>query len=96
MIRRATAASAAFAAVCVTPPALASGGAHVVDDAAVETVGVCHLETWVSRTGRDSGLLNASPACTFRFLPTAEIGGAVQHARSDHVRPSTLAEPSVK
>lgn len=95
MIRRATAASAAFAAVFATP-ASASGGAHVVDDAAVETVGVCHLESWISRTGRGAGLINASPACTFRFLPTVEIGGAVQHDWSEDTPPATLAGPSVK
>jgi hypothetical protein len=95
VIRRATAASAALAAVCANP-ATASGGAHVVDDAAVEAVGVCHLESWVSRTGNDSGLINAAPACTFRFLPTVEVGGAVQHNWSDDASPTTRAGPSVK
>ncbi len=59
--------------------ALASGGAHVVDDAEVETPGLCHAETWVTRFDPDHGLLNSSPACTPRAMPNMEIGGTIQH-----------------
>ena len=77
-------------------PASASGGAHVVDDAAVEIVGTCHLESWVSRTGRQGVLVNSAPACTFRILPRIEFGGVLQREwlRGEDAR--TLAGPSIK
>lgn len=66
-------------------PALASGGAHVVDDAAVETPGTCHLENWVTRSSGGQWLLNSGPACTRKAWPDLEIGGFVSHAWSDDV-----------
>jgi len=60
------------------PPAFASGNEHVVDDAAVETPGTCHLESWMTFHGSDRGLLNLSPACTRKAWPRLEIGGAFQ------------------
>jgi len=66
---------------CIAPmeEAQAAGGAHVVDDAEVETPGLCHAESWISLFGADRGLVNVAPACTFEALPMAEIGGAIQH-----------------
>lgn len=58
--------------------AQAAGGPHVVDDAGVETPGVCHLETWVSRHNTEGGLVNLAPACTFESLPYIEFGAAAQ------------------
>lgn len=58
--------------------AQAAGGAHIVDDAGVETPGVCHLETWVSRHSTEGGLLNLAPACTFESVPYIEFGAAAQ------------------
>lgn len=60
--------------------ARAGGGAHVVDDATVETPGVCHLESWVTRYGEGRGLVNSSPACTRKAWPNLEIGAGFQHA----------------
>ncbi len=37
------------AAAILAGPALAAGGAHIVDNSEVETPGTCHLELWVSR-----------------------------------------------
>lgn len=54
---------------------VAAGGAHVVDDAAVEEAGHCHLESWVTFASGGSGLANLGPACTPRSLPNLEIDG---------------------
>ncbi|MGK6320910.1 hypothetical protein [Sphingomonas sp. DT-204] len=66
-------------ALLAAAPALASGGAHVVDDAAVETPGTCHLENWLTLTGGPGGLLTLAPACTRKAWPDLEIGGFVSH-----------------
>jgi hypothetical protein len=60
-------------------PAKAAGGAHVIDDATVETPGTCHLESWVTLYNGDRGLLNPSPACTRKAWPNLEIGASIQH-----------------
>jgi hypothetical protein len=57
----------------------AAGGAHIVDDSEVETPGVCHLETWVTRFVPGDGYLNLAPACTAEKMPFLEIGAAFQH-----------------
>ncbi|MBD3732603.1 MAG: hypothetical protein IE934_07805 [Sphingopyxis sp.] len=86
----------AAAGVALVPlPAMAAGGAHGVDDAAVEQPGSCHLESWVSDLGGGDRLINLSPACTPLALPAVEIGGAFQQAgtRGDH---RWLAGPALK
>jgi hypothetical protein len=72
----------AIAMVCAIPaaPALAAGGAHVVDDSAPEDPGLCHVETWLSLGSHRSGLFNLAPACTPRAIPNLELGGYVVHA----------------
>lgn len=86
----------AAASVIATPlPAIAAGGAHGVDDAAVETPGACHLESWVSDLGGGERLVNFSPACTAEALPTVEIGGAVQRVGTPGAR-RWLAGPAIK
>lgn len=86
----------AAAGVIATPlPAIAAGGAHGVDDAAVETPGACHLESWVSDLGGGERLVNFSPACTAEALPTVEIGGTVQRVGTPDAR-RWLAGPAVK
>ncbi len=62
----------------IAAPARAAGGAHVVDDAGVETPGVCHLESWVSRHNRHGGVATLAPACTFEALPRMEFGGFIE------------------
>jgi hypothetical protein len=65
------------------PQALAAGGAHVIDDAGVETPGLCHVESWFTRYDGERGLMNVSPACTFTAWPRLEIGGTIQHLWDD-------------
>jgi len=70
----------ALLALSSTPRAFASGNEHVVDDAAVETPGTCHLESWMTLHDSNRGLLNLSPACTRKAWPRLEIGGAFQRS----------------
>lgn len=58
----------------------ASGNEHVIDDSAVETPGVCHLEAWVTRLSPRQGLVNLSPACTRKAEPRLELGASLQQA----------------
>ncbi|WP_337848251.1 hypothetical protein [Sphingomonas sp.] len=66
-------------ALLVAEPACAAGGADVIDDAAVETPGTCHLESWVTLNSEKGGLVNSAPACTRTAWPNLEIGGFVAH-----------------
>lgn len=75
--------------------AKAAGGAQIIDDAAVETPGICHLEAWASRTGDGDHLLNLGPGCTLAALPRLEIGFTVQHMRTDGAEDTTLS-PGLK
>jgi len=73
----------------------ASGGPHVVDDAEVETPGLCHVESWLTGFGDGRRLVNLSPACTFHALSMVEFGAAVQHGWERGHR-HTLVGPAVK
>ncbi|HEX7930778.1 MAG TPA: hypothetical protein VF470_07725 [Sphingomicrobium sp.] len=64
-------------------PAFAAGGEHVVDDAAVEAPGTCHLESWVTLSSGGGGLVNSGPACTRKAWPNLELGGFVTHSWTD-------------
>lgn len=86
---------AAASVIAMPLPAMAAGGAHGVDDAAVETPGACHLESWVSDLGGGDRLVNFSPACTPEAVPTVEIGGSVQQVGPRGER-RWLAGPAVK
>lgn len=87
--------AAAFAVLQVAASsAIAAGGAHIVDDAGVETPGSCHLETWLSRHGSGSGSFNLAPACTLNALPQVEFGAAVE--RTWHSGTDTIAGPALK
>lgn len=65
--------------------ALAAGGAHVVDDAAIEAPGTCHLENWISAGADGATLLNLGPACTAAALPNIELGGFLTHQWRDNI-----------
>ena len=69
----------ALLALAAAQPVSAAGGAHVVDDAAVETPGLCHFESWVTFASQASGLVNGAPGCTRRAWRSLEIGGFVAH-----------------
>lgn len=60
--------------------AFAAGGAHVIDDAAVETPGTCHLESWVTLSSGNGALINSAPACTRETWPNLELGGFIAHS----------------
>lgn len=78
----------AGAAASLAAPVLAAGNAHVIDDAAVETPGICHFENWASLGSDHAALVNVSPACTPLSLPNLEIGGFMAHARNGRLRES--------
>jgi hypothetical protein len=82
-------------ALACASPAFASGNEHVIDDAAVETPGVCHLESWATRFAPRHGLINLSPACTRKAWPNLEIGGALQHAWDNGASDTTIG-PALK
>lgn len=90
-----SAAGLGFAAMLAAEEVRASGGAHVVDDAEVETPGLCHAESWLTGFGSGRGLANLSPACTFNALPSIEFGAAIQHGWARGHR-HTLIGPAVK
>lgn len=80
----------------VASVAWASGNEHVVDDAAVETPGVCHLEAWTTRFSPRQGLVNLSPACTRKAWPRLELGAGIQHAWASDGTADTLVGPAMK
>lgn len=86
---------AAAAGMASADLAFAAGGAHVIDDSEVETAGLCHAETWFTEFGDGRGLVNVSPACTFRALPTVEFGAGITHGWQDGDE-QTLIGPSLK
>lgn len=77
MRRGAILAGLALAGLAGASPALAAGGARVVDDAAVETAGVCNIETWLTASTDANRLFQFAPACTPRALSTLELGGSI-------------------
>jgi hypothetical protein len=62
----------------------AAGGAYVVDDADINAPGECNIDVWY-QDGRHSpnGAAVVSPACTFRELPSVQLGAAVQRNHID-------------
>lgn len=76
MVPRARLAGLALAVLGGAAPAFASGGARVIDDSAVETPGVCHVETWLTGSTGGNRLFQFAPACTPRTLPRLELGGS--------------------
>lgn len=74
--------TAALALATLGAPAFASGGAHVIDDAAVEAPGTCHVETWVTQASDDAVFANIGPACTRRSWPNVELGGFIANSRA--------------
>ncbi|PVM89590.1 hypothetical protein [Caulobacter radicis] len=89
-------AAIAASSLFVAPAAWASGNEHVVDDAAVETPGVCHLEAWTTRFSPRQGLANLSPACTRKAWPRLELGAGLQHAWTADGTSDTSIGPALK
>ncbi len=88
----ALAASSLFAASSVR----AAGNEHVIDDSAVETPGVCHLEAWTTRFDPRQGLVNLAPACTRKAWPRLELGGALERTWAADGASDTLVGPAFK
>lgn len=70
----------ALSTLASAAPALGAGGARVVDDAAVETPGVCNTESWLTGSSGGNWLFQLAPACTLRAVPMLEVGGALTHS----------------
>lgn len=83
------------AAAVLAGPALAAGGAHVVDDSEVETPGTCHVELWMTDFVPGDGYGNFAPACTMLAIPWLEIGATYQHYW-DQTTAGPLIGPQVK
>lgn len=83
------------AAAILAGPALAAGGAHIVDDSEVETPGTCHLELWVSRFVPGDGYGNVGPACTSLKIPWLQFGVNYQHYW-DEALSAPLIGPALK
>jgi hypothetical protein len=88
-------AALALIAFAGASPALAAGGARVVDDAAVTTPGTCVVETWLTASTDANRLFQFAPACTLRALPVLEIGGAITHSWAPGVN-DTVITPAAK
>lgn len=89
-------AAIAASSLSLAPMAWASGNEHVVDDAAVETPGVCHLEAWATRFGPRQGLVNLAPACTRKAWPRLELGAGFQRAWTPSGRGVATLGPALK
>ncbi len=76
------------------PMAKAGAGPHVIDDAGVETPGLCHVESWTTWS-RNNRLVNAAPACTLEALQRLEIGADMVGTRADG-RWGTTIGPALK
>lgn len=86
--------AAACLAAWLADPALAGGGAHIVDDDAALPAGVCHVESWLTLSSDGRGLAIANPACTLKGLPRLEVSTALQRNWGDDAA-MTIA-PSLK
>jgi hypothetical protein len=81
---------AVVALVVLPGAAIAAGGAHVVDDADVETAGDCHVDAWATRYRAGQNLAVLAPACTPGRLPRLELGAALQVQRDAGDSETTL------
>lgn len=85
---------AALTSLASASPAIAGGGAHVVDDDATLPAGTCHVETWVTAVEDGDGLVNANPACTLAALPRLEIATSLQRSWGGDI--ATRLAPALK
>jgi len=59
------------------------GGAYYVDDAEIEKVGVCEIESWSSFAANGDRISVFSPACVFNLGRPVELGTNLVNLRSD-------------
>lgn len=67
-----------YLAIAPGSPALAGGGAHIVDDDATLSAGVCYIENWLTLDSNADALAVAATACIISMLPRLEIAAAIQ------------------
>jgi hypothetical protein len=74
---------AAAACLLLAAPAVthAAGGAFAVDDAGVDEVGACKVESWVSFAGNSDFIGTVAPACVVGLGRPVELGVQVQRFR---------------
>lgn len=78
----ATVAAAVLIAVAAAPQAArAAGGAFAVDDAGVDEVGACKVESWVSFAGNHDFIGTVAPACVANLGRPVEVGVQFQRFR---------------
>ena len=76
-------AGACAAILLLAGHAHAAGGAYVVDDAAIDDVGTCKVESWISLASNTDLAAVSTPACVVPlFLPT-ELGLQAARTRTD-------------
>ncbi len=88
-------AMAGMAALVAATPALAAGGHHAVDDAAILGPGQCEVETWASRavaTSRDH-LAHLGAAC---HAAGVELGAASEYSREPGTGSATVHGAQLK
>lgn len=74
--------------------ALAAGGHHAVDDAAILDPGQCQLETWVDRdAAQGRGLLHLGPACR---VGAVELGLNLDRSSGAGASSGTALGPQIK
>lgn len=62
----------------------AAGGAYAVDDAGINAPGECNIDAWYQNGRHNSSSTSVvSQDCTFKSLPSVQLGAAVQHNRDD-------------
>ncbi len=89
-VRRLLAGLVLSGSAAAASPASAAGNAQVVNDAAVETPGVCHVESWASAETHGDGLVNLAIGCTPRSTDWLELDLGTQRTWSDGTRDTTL------
>src|SRR6185312_5647595 len=76
-------AAACAGAVLFSTHAFAAGGAFAVDDAGIDDVGACKVESWISMASNTDLAAVSTPACVVPlFLPT-ELGVQAARVRAD-------------
>jgi len=71
---------AVLAGICASTAAVAAGGHHAVDDAAIAEPGACKVESWLTDAQDGERLLHAGGGC--RVGPI-ELNGSAEYARVD-------------
>ena len=75
---------AGLAAAALPPRQVsAAGGAYAVDDAAIDEVGACKVESWISLASNTDLIAVSNPACVVPLFLPVEIGVLAARVRAD-------------